>query len=98
MEQAKATHNEELNRIKEAIVKQQADMGRQQIELEEKLVFYKRKLQESETEAKQYKEMINPMENQHKQKESDHPPVSVVAQAFCDIAGKRRTSDLDGPI
>lgn len=55
MEQAKAIHNEELNRIKEAIVKQQADMGRQQIELEEKLVFYKRKLQESETEAKNTK-------------------------------------------
>lgn len=88
-------HDEELKRMQALHTKQKADLEKQKEELEKKVLFYKRKMEESDTKAKRQKEEINSHPKQTSASTSS--PVSVVAQAFTCIAGKHILRNIWSP-
>ena len=93
IEEATTAHDEKIKHMQATIARQQADIGGQNIELEENLLQCKRKIEESCVEVKRYKKMVSDLEKKEKEV-SFRSEVSFVAQSFCKIAGKYTILDF----
>jgi hypothetical protein len=82
---AKAMHDNERKRLEIVIAKQKDEQEKQKTYFEQQIVAHKRKIDEAMAQAKRFKDMVME-ETEPRQRNQE---VSVVAQTFANIIGKR---------
>ena len=87
---AKAMHENEIKKLEIVIAKQKDEQEKQRAHFEQQIVAHKRKIDKAMAQAKKFKDTVTE-ETEPRQRNQE---VSVVAQAFTNIIGKRTRNNM----